>query len=147
MALLPRRVVFRRSPEAEEAARLLAEALGLRHVRPDRVYVAVSSGSRSRAYARIWGMPSPFTSIGVCEPAYVIELVRENLAGASCSKLIEVLAHELLHIPRSFSGCLRRHGEWSRPSRIRELVKGLEPGLRRRLCGLLRSALSDATAE
>lgn len=144
---MPRRLVFRRSPEAEEAARLLAEALGLSHVRPDRVYVAVSRGSRSRAYARIWGTPSPFTSIGVCEPAYVIELVYENLRGASCSRLVEVLVHELLHIPRSFSGCLRRHGEWSRPARIRDLVRGLDPGLRRRVCSLLRAALTGASPE
>ncbi len=134
-------MVFVRSPELEEALRTLVRLLGLNYVDASRVYGAVSRGSRSTAYARIWGLPSPFVRLGLCEPMYVVELVYENTVGLTCNKLLEVLVHELLHIPRSFSGGLRSHGEWSRTSKIRELVRGLPPVERRRLCGLVRDAL------
>jgi len=140
------RLVFVRSPELEEALRTLVRLLGLSYVDTSRVYGVVSKGSRSTAYARIWGLPSPFVRLGLCEPMYVVELVYENVAGLTCSRLLEVLVHELLHIPRSFSGGLRSHGEWSRKSKIRELVQGLPPVERRRLCSLVRDALRGASS-
>ena len=138
------RLVFIRSPELEEALRTLVRLLGLSYVDASRIYGAVSKGSRSTAYARIWGLPSPFVRLGLCEPMYVVELVYENVAGLTCNKLLEVLVHELLHIPRSFSGGLRSHGEWSKGSKIRELVRGLPPAERRRLCSLAKDALRGA---
>lgn len=138
------RIRYQRSPEAEEAVRRLVDALNLSHIRVDRVYVAVSRGSRTSALARIWGIPAPFTRLGVCEPAYVIELVHENLRGADCEELVAVVVHELLHIPRGFSGGLRAHGEWSRWGNIMRLVRGLPEDVRRDTCRLLRRALEAA---
>jgi predicted metallopeptidase len=104
----------------------------------------VSFGSKTRAYARIWGLPGPFVRLGICEPAYVVELVYENVQGLTCERLLGVLVHELLHIPRSFSGGLRSHGEWSRWSNILGLVRGIPLQERRRLCAEARRALEEA---
>ncbi|NOZ88837.1 MAG: metallopeptidase [Crenarchaeota archaeon] len=142
-----RRLVFTRSREAEEAARILVEALGLSYIDVDRVFVTVSRGSSTRAFARIWGLPSPFVRLGVCKPMYVVELVAENLRGAGCDVLVETLIHELLHIPRSFSGGLRSHGEWSRPSNVRRLARSLPREVRLRVCALLRRALEGGEEE
>ena len=138
------RLVFVRSRSLEEALRLLARELGLTHIDGDRVYGAVSRGSRSTAYARIWGLPSPFVRLGLCRPSYVVELVYENARGLGCEELLAVLVHELLHIPRSFSGGLRSHGEWSKWSRIRSLVKALPAEARVEACRLAREALREA---
>lgn len=138
------RIRYIRSQRLEAVVARMAELLGLSHVRADRVFCSVSFNARTRAYARIWGTPGPFVKLGVCEPAYVIELVYENLEGAGCDRLLAVLLHELLHIPRGFTGGLRRHGEWSRWSSLNAVLKRLPPVERRRLCGEVREALEEA---
>ncbi len=138
------RVRYVRSVRLEAVIARLVELLALEHVRIDRVFCAVSFGSKSRAYARIWGLPGPFVRLGVCEPAYVVELIYENVASLPCSKLLGVLVHELLHIPRSFSGGLRSHGDWSRWHNISSLVASIEAAERRRLCRETRAALREA---
>ncbi len=133
-----------RSPGLEAVLRRLVELLGLSYIRADRVYAAVSFGSSSRSYARIWGLPSPFVRLGVCDPAYVVEVLYEASRGLGCEELLGVLVHELLHIPRSFSGGLRSHGEWSRWSRIRGLVSRIPRGVREELCREAWRALDEA---
>ena len=138
------RLVFTRSRSLEEALQILIRELGLGYIDGARVYGAVSRGSRSTAYARIWGLPSPFVRLGICRASYVIELVYENARSLGCEELLAVLVHELLHIPRSFSGGLRGHGEWSRWSRIRSLVRALPVEAREKACRLARDALREA---
>ena len=134
------RVKYKRDRRLEEAIRMLVEAMGLDYIDTSRVYAAWSTGSRTRAYARIWGLPSPFTRLGLCEPMYVIELVSENFAGLSCREMVHVLVHEILHIPRSFSGGLRSHGEWSHWRSIRSIVARLPRGVVEEVCRLLRES-------
>lgn len=137
------RIRLVRDSRLEEALRLLVDALGLDYVDKSRLYAAWSRGARTRAYARIWGVPSPFTRLGLCSPMYVVELVSENFAHLGCRDRVAVLVHELLHIPRSFSGGLRSHGEWSRWSRLRRLADSLPGGVVERVCRLLESSLEE----
>ncbi|HID41125.1 MAG TPA: metallopeptidase [Pyrodictium sp.] len=134
------RVKYRRDQRLEEAIHLLIEALGLDYIDEGRVYAAWSTGSTTRAYARIWGLPSPFARLGLCRPMYVIELVSENFQELSCREQISVLVHELLHIPRSFSGGLRSHGEWSRWHNIRGLLARIPRDVAERVCRLLEES-------
>lgn len=138
------RVVYVRSPFLEKAVKLLINSLGLDYVDARRVYAAVSFRSLSKAYARIWGLPSPFTKLGLCEPSYLIELIYENASTLECSTLLEILIHELLHIPRTFSGSLRGHGSWVARERLRELARRIPSSVRREVCSLSRQAFREA---
>jgi len=82
---------------------------GFRHIRGDRVYCVRSYGSKSKSYARIYGLPRPWVLV-LGSPGYVIEVVSENFDRLSRVDKIKVLIHELLHIPYTFSGHLRPHG-------------------------------------
>jgi predicted metallopeptidase len=114
---------FLRDPLLDKALGILISKLGLSYIKTDRIYIAWSRGSKTTALARIWGLPSPFVKLGICEPAYVIELISEKFPKLSCDEIVETLIHELLHIPRTFSGGLRAHGEWSKKRNIKKIVK------------------------
>ena len=134
------RLRFHPSPELREVVARLAAILGLDYIDASRVYIVFSTGSRSTAYARIWGVPRPFIEVGVCRPSYVIEIVSENILSLrSCEDIVGVIVHELLHIPRSFSGGLRSHGSWARRSNIRRLVSEVPSDLAWELCEKVRS--------
>ncbi|BEP17122.1 hypothetical protein PYJP_04740 [Pyrofollis japonicus] len=114
---------FLRDHLLDEALAILISKLGLSYIKIDRIYIAWSRGSKTTALARIWGLPSPFIKLGICEPTYIIELVSEKFPRLSCEEIVETLVHELLHIPRTFSGGLRAHGEWSKRRNIKRMIK------------------------
>lgn len=91
----------------EGAVRALALMSGLPHLARIPIYV-VASSSRSRAYARIWGLSAPLQEALGVGPVYVIELLKPFWQ-LGCREKAEVLAHELAHIPRTASGALRPH--------------------------------------
>ncbi len=126
-------------PQATRAVEIIAKALGLSKVSVDNVRVVRSRRARTRAYARIYGLPRPFQIGFDLPPLYVIELVEENFSELSCQGKIRVLIHELLHIPSTFSGSLRPHNDLFRSHNIRKLYKRLmEAGVIEELCGLLK---------
>jgi predicted metallopeptidase len=79
------------------------------HIDPERVFCFRTYGAKTRAYARIWGFPKIFQQVLSVQPAYVIEVVSEKFNKLSDSNKKKVLIHELLHIPRNFSGSLLPH--------------------------------------
>ena len=87
----------------------LVESLNYDHVDKDRIFCYRSSGSTSRSYARIWGLNRIWQMALGQEPGYVIEVLSEKFDGLNQDKKNEVLIHELLHIPKNFSGALLPH--------------------------------------
>lgn len=92
--------------DLEEIVRLLPDDFA--HVDVRRVICYRSRGSTARIYARIWSLPSIFSHALGVEPHYVIEVV--ELYDRSAKDVKEkTLIHELLHIPKTFSGALVPH--------------------------------------
>lgn len=61
------------------------------------------------------------------EPTYVIEVISERFDMLDTEGRESVLIHELLHIPRRFTGGLRPHGKYvngREVSRLRSMLEG-----------------------
>ena len=87
----------------------ILKVLDFPHIDPSRIFCFRSSGSKSRSYARIWSMPKIFQRALKIEPAYVIEVLSRYYDKLDEDSRKRVLIHELLHIPRNFSGALVPH--------------------------------------
>ncbi len=85
----------------------IIRALGLRHVDPARVRCVRVHGSRANALARIWGLPPIFQDALKLPARYVIEFMTPSFDRLPRDEQDRVIIHELLHIPRTFSGGIR----------------------------------------
>lgn len=76
---------------------------------PKRIVCFRSSGSSSRARARIWSFPRIW-QMALNTPAhYIIEVLTEKFDKMGKDDQKRVLIHELMHIPKNFSGSLIPH--------------------------------------
>lgn len=87
----------------------LLNNLDFPHIDSSRIFCFRTSGSKSRAYARIWSMPKIFQRALGIRPAYVIEVLSRYYDKLDDDSKKKVLIHELLHIPKNFSGALLPH--------------------------------------
>jgi predicted metallopeptidase len=100
---------FTKSPSIKKRLVDLTKHFGLVWVKPGRLFVYSSTGSKTRAYARTWGLPRVWQSSLKVDPAYIIEVISEHFLKLSDRDQDRVLLHELTHIPRNFSGALVPH--------------------------------------
>lgn len=101
----------------------LLKVLSLKHIKSKRIYCYRSFGSKSCSYARIWSLPKIFQKALSIEPAYVIEVLSERFDKLGHEEKKKVMLHELLHIPKNFSGALLPHR--GRGRRLESQVKSL----------------------
>jgi predicted metallopeptidase len=96
--------------------------ISMPHVNIKRVVAFRSTGSSSRARARIWSFPKIWQQALNLPPHYVIEVLSEKYDNLSIDDKKRVLIHELLHIPKNFSGSLRPHKahQWRLDNRMVE---------------------------
>jgi predicted metallopeptidase len=87
----------------------IVASLDMLHVNAKRVFCYRTSGSKARAYARIWSFPKIFQEVLLIEPAYVMEIISEKFDRLATDDKKKVIIHELLHIPKNFSGALLPH--------------------------------------
>jgi len=87
----------------------ILKVLNFSHIDPSRIFCFRTVGSKSRSYARIWSMPKIFQRALNIKPAYVIEVLSKYYDKLDQDSKKKVLIHELLHIPRNFSGALLPH--------------------------------------
>ena len=90
----------------EEIVRLLPDEFP--HVDVRRVICYRSRGAKARIYARIWALPGIISHALGIEPHYVVEFV-EAFDRAKTEDQDRTILHELLHIPKTFSGALVPH--------------------------------------
>jgi predicted metallopeptidase len=82
---------------------------GLKHVVAPRIICMRSYGAKANAYARIWSLPAIWREALGINPFYVIEVLSEKYDSLPEERKIRVLIHELMHIPKKFSGGLVPH--------------------------------------
>jgi predicted metallopeptidase len=92
--------------DLEEIVRLLPDDFA--HVDPRRVVCFRSRGSTAKIYARIWSLPGIWQAALGIEAHYVIEVV-ERYDRQPKEEKEKTLLHELMHIPKTFSGALVPH--------------------------------------
>lgn len=90
------------------------KVLDLPYIQFNRIFCYRTKGSKVRAYARTWAMPKIFQHALVIRPAYVIEVLSKHYDKLDEDNKKKVLIHELLHIPKNFSGALLPHRTRSR---------------------------------
>lgn len=98
--------------EAKDVRRDLKHVLqiiDLPHIDLTRIFCYRTEGSKVRAYARTWAFPKIFQHALDIQPAYVIEVLSKHYDKLDDDKKKKVLIHELLHIPKNFSGALLPH--------------------------------------
>ncbi len=87
----------------------IIDALDMSHIDSKRVFCYRTTGSKARAYARIWSFPKIFQTALEIDPAYVMEIISEKFDRLNHEDRKKVIIHELLHIPKNFSGSLLPH--------------------------------------
>lgn len=98
--------------EAKEVKRevvKIVKLLELDYILTSRIFCYRTEGSKAKAYARTWMMPKIFQDALDIPPAYVIEVLSKYFDKLSEDEKSKVLIHELLHIPKNFSGALLSH--------------------------------------
>ncbi|MEK7565799.1 MAG: putative metallopeptidase [Patescibacteria group bacterium] len=79
------------------------------HIQPLQITAMRGTGSKGRAIARIWSFPKPWQIALEIGPRYIIEVIAEHFDKLSASDKDRTLIHELMHIPKNFSGALLSH--------------------------------------
>lgn len=100
---------FQKAPDIQKRIASLAEKLSFFHLDPKKIVAFRSFGSKSRARARIWGFPRIWQKALKVEPHYCLEVLAEKFDKLKQEDQDQVLIHELLHIPKNFSGALLSH--------------------------------------
>ncbi|MGC9105064.1 MAG: putative metallopeptidase [Thermoprotei archaeon] len=103
-----RRLRFEFAEDVRKMAELINERLNL-GLDLDKIAFIRTRGSKSRAIARTFALPSQWRFVMEPKYLYVIEVISEKFDRMSCEDKLETVLHELMHVPRSMSGGLRGH--------------------------------------
>ena len=98
------------APDVKKLADDITDRLDLYHVVPQFVFCVRSKGSASKwTLARIHGFGRVWQETLSHPPAYVIEVISERYDRLSEEEKEKTIIHELLHIPKGFTGGFRPH--------------------------------------
>jgi len=98
------------APEIKIQIDSLISQLGFNsYMRPQNIHCIRSLDANTRAIARIWGMSRLFKEVAGIEPHYIIEVNAKRFDKMSEREKMKTLIHELMHIPKTFSGALLSH--------------------------------------
>ena len=100
---------YKLAPEIKRQIRVLIKELKFVHIKPDQIHCIRSFDAKTRAYARIWGMSRLFNEVAGLKPNYIIEVINQRFEKLTPREKIKTLIHELMHIPKTFSGALLSH--------------------------------------
>lgn len=119
------RIIWKGAPDIKRRILKLSRDLQTDWIKPSRIFAYRSFYSKTRAYARTWGLPSLWQTALKVKPAYIIEVISEHFDRLPEQDRDRILIHELTHIPRNFSGALVPHTHRKKGSfrhRLDELI-------------------------
>lgn len=103
-------IEYSEAPDVKRLADEIADSLDLFHVVPQFVFCVRSRGSASkRTIARIHGFGRIWQETLNLPPSYVIEVISERYDELMEEEKEKTIIHELLHIPKGFTGGFRPH--------------------------------------
>ena len=98
-----------RAPDIQDLVRHVLPHLPFDYIDGKRIVCMRSFKATSRARARIWSFPRIW-QMALKKPAhYVIEVLSQHFDKLSDDDKTRVIIHELMHIPKNFSGALVPH--------------------------------------
>lgn len=97
------------APDVEKVAKKLVPKLPFPYIDVKRIVFMRSRKATSRARARIWSFPKIWQMALKLPPYYVIEVLSHHFDHLSDDDKARVIIHELMHIPKNFSGALVPH--------------------------------------
>ena len=100
---------YAKAPEIKKIVDVLVDRLNLKHIKKTSIHCIRSFDAKTRAVARIWGMSRLFHEVAGLEPNYIIEVNAKRFDKLPEREKIKTLIHELMHIPKTFSGALLSH--------------------------------------
>jgi len=100
---------YKKAPEIKKTIVQLINRLKMKHIKKNNIHCIRSFDAKTRAVARIWGMAKIFHEVVGIEPNYIIEVNAKRFDKMSDRDKIKTLIHELMHIPKTFSGALLSH--------------------------------------
>ncbi len=103
-------IEYMTAPDVKRLANELVSSLDFFHVVPQFVFCVRSKGSASkRTIARIHGFGRVWQETLNLPPSYVIEVISERYDKMTEEDKEKTIIHELLHVPRGFTGGFRPH--------------------------------------
>jgi predicted metallopeptidase len=97
------------APDVKRIVRDVVTHVSFPHVDARRIVCMRSFKATSRARARIWSFPKIW-QMALHKPAYyVIEVLSHHFDHLTEDDKVRVIIHELMHIPKNFSGALVPH--------------------------------------
>ena len=100
----------------------IIKSLNFFHILPQFVYCCRSKGSKSkRTIARIHGLGRIWQQVVRIPPTYIIEVISEKYDKLDGKDREKILIHELLHIPKRFSGGFLPHKGYINNKKIEQL--------------------------
>ena len=121
------RIKYFKAPDVKQRIEEIVSSLNLFYIDCQFIYCFRSTGSRSkRIIARIHGLGKIWQIALPIEPKYIIEVISERYDKLSKEGKDKVLIHELLHIPKRFSGGFRVHKGYVDQNKVENLYKKLK---------------------
>ncbi|MBI5620254.1 metallopeptidase [Candidatus Gottesmanbacteria bacterium] len=103
------------APDVTNIMHQILKRTPFEYVKGDQITCMRSTGATSRAYARIWSFPKIWQKALSHEPHYIIEVLAHHFDKLAEDDKIRTIIHELMHIPKNFSGALvPHHGRYHR---------------------------------
>jgi predicted metallopeptidase len=103
-------IKYTEAPDVKKLVDEIIESLDFFHVVPQFVFCVRSKKSKSkRTIARIHSLGKIWQEVLSLPSAYIIEVISERYDKLSEAEKEKTLIHELLHIPKGFSGGFRPH--------------------------------------
>ncbi len=100
---------FESASDVQELVSKIAKTLEFDHIDVSRIVSMRSFDSKSRAIARIWSLPRIWQKALGVEAHYILEVLSEHFDHLNTEEKDKVIIHELLHVPKTFSGALVPH--------------------------------------